>query len=325
MAPRCTSRVELAGQPRLFGDGVGAPDERAAGGIEGGDAAAERAALVGRISRRRPLRRGHRHVQTPIVVARRARDGQARVRIDARLPQLLAAARVERVGVAVEVGDPQARPRIAVAAAPGFEHRTRAYLRFCREAPAHAAGVEIERIDGAVLAADIQRAAADGRLRAGAGGAGKRERPFDREPRHVPLTQARGARVDVARVLGCHAPASKRGRPRGVELGAGAAALRRAQLRIGRRDRAAEEVGQRTTLGWRQRRCLRLHDARLHRAQDRCCAQHLELDRVRRARHATFVAGGAVILVQRGGVTLGGGVGDGRQNSAAQQQQRDAC
>ncbi len=155
-------------------------------------------------------------------------------------------------------------------ARPRFERWARAHFRVREERPAHAAGVEVERVHRAVLAAHEHGAGADGRLRTCARGARERERPLEFELRHVRRLQARGAsrRRTVTRRAPCSSPrAAAVARSRTRSALPHSASRPRPATRSQRR--AAEELGESAALLGGQRRTLRAHHAGLERIEDR--------------------------------------------------------
>ena len=167
----------FAGCHRFLRDRIGTPDELSRVRIDSRYTATKCAALIGRIGRRRPFVGRHRHVEATVEETWRAGDGDSRMCLDVCLPLQRARLRVHRVGIAIEVPEIQTRLRLGIAARPRLQRRARTNFGVSEERPAHATRVEIQCIDGTVLAADEHRTCADGRLRTRSRRAGDTQRP----------------------------------------------------------------------------------------------------------------------------------------------------
>ncbi len=199
--PRLHPFLREAALLRLVGDRVRLPHDRAGIGVERGDAAAERAALVVRAGSRRLFADpGHRHVDAAVVIGRRSGRARQGMVLDLAGPELLAAVGVDTVHGALEVGEEDREGRGA----------SRAFVRANRhgapdaglrvERPVGAAALRVDREHLAALAGDEQASADDRRLRPRGGHAGKPERPLELQLGHQRRRQTALVRGHVARV-----------------------------------------------------------------------------------------------------------------------------
>ena len=254
------------------------------------------------------------------MVSRRAGDRQPRVRVDAGLPEQPTGARIERIGIAVEVTEPQARCSRRVTRRPRLERRTGAYLGIGLEGPAHTAGLEIERVHRAVLTTDIDRAGTNRRLRARARRPGEGERPRKAQARHIRGGEPGAVGGHMAGTLERHPPTGERRRTGRIEGGSRGSATRHRGRGIDQGG-TTQELGELAAFRGAQGGTLRLHHPRFQRGQDRSGADHLEFHRMGRPGDAALVTGGAVLLVERRR-----GSGGGRRHAPPDQgQQSDIC
>ena len=172
------------------GNGGMGPDDLAGAWRDGQHLALEGAAGVVRVGGGGDLQGGDRHQQPVAGQRRRAGDGGAGVVIGLDRPDQLAGQGVEGVQFGQNVAEEgqgrvprwiggccalrRARNAGLVrrcdggAGLPSAEHDAGAHFGAGLEGPALAAGLQVESIDGAVLAADEYRAQGDGRMGAGA-------------------------------------------------------------------------------------------------------------------------------------------------------------
>ena len=213
------------------------------------------------------------------------------------LPDELARVRIDCVDPGDKVAEVDARRAVTRAGGgEGLLHDRGAHFRTGTVRPADAPGVEVERVHGSVLAADVDGAVGDRGLRARAQGAGKRERPLEFQPGQVCGGEAgRHARCEAG-VAGRKSPASSGGFPPRVEV----RGLPRAawSLRV-RPDVAPEVARHQAALVGGQARGLRPHHALIHRGLDGVRGHHLQEHLVRRLGHLSQVTARAVSLEER--------------------------
>ena len=178
--------VAPARRRRLL-DGVALPDQLAGRRVEGGDAAAERAAGIPRVGGEQLLQGRHRHVEPAAVLHRRPRDAGPRVGLNVPAPDLGSGRRIERVDVRREVAEEEGVPAVLE---PGDGHGAPDAARGL-ERPVGAAGRGVEGVDDAALAGHEQAAAHHRRLRLRGGRARVAERPLEPQARHVLRRQPR--------------------------------------------------------------------------------------------------------------------------------------
>ena len=227
--------------------------------IERAHAAAERAALVARIGALRFLVRRDRHVQTAVMQRRRSGDPRERMVVHLARPHDAAGLGVQRVGVRRGVAEVDERAGGAVART---DRNRRAHAARGAERPVNASGLRVERVDRAVLTADVDAAAATVGDDQATDASGKPERPLQREPRDVGGGESRHLARLKARVGDRRAPAG----PRDRAAGRVRTRRRRAASGVGAGDIAADllagdELGDRAALGSAEARALRTHRA----------------------------------------------------------------
>ena len=203
--------------------GIGAPDFCARCRVERQHRSPEGAAGVFRIAGLDDFERGNRHIEQAATKRGRAGDRCRGMVAGLGRPQGLAGHRIERMGAAEQITEIQ--PLCYRVGDDGGAHFGDKARR-----PAGAAGFGVERVDGAILAADEKRAPGDQRLRARPIGGGIGKGPFQREARHFGLGQARDLRRDKAGIVA--APSDGLRHVGHVELrtGAGALGWRRSRL-----------------------------------------------------------------------------------------------
>src|SRR5579875_327169 len=169
-----------------FGKGVGLPKLSSGLRLESRNASAERAARIVRIVRP-PLFTGrHWNIEAVSDENRSARDFCRRMRIGALPPDQLAAFRLDRIDVTVNVPE-ENQPPVRV------NHRRCPDSRQGFEGPIGAPAQRAQRIDGPVLASHEEMAGIDSGLRVNGGIIGKPKGPFKPEPRHFQAAESRGS------------------------------------------------------------------------------------------------------------------------------------
>ena len=206
------------------------------------------------------------------------------------LPDQLAGHRIERIG---------ARQNVAKIEPLGRRVRDDCAAHFGRgpEAPSGAAAIQIERVNGAVMAADKHRPPADGGLRARANGRRVGHRPFELQCPHLVFGQPRNAGGCEAAVV--VTPTDPRRRRCQIKSGV-AGIAHRWLLRgfvVGQRC-AYQILGNLEPLVVRQLGGLLLHDPAVHRRKNGIRRHHFEPHLLRRFGHAAIVAACAVFQKQ---------------------------
>ena len=148
---------------------------------------------------------------------------------------------------------------------PAFNHDGGTHLGACLKGPAHAAACFVERVNGAILAADKHRTHGDGRLRTGALSIRKAEGPFQLELAEILGLKSGYLFIDEALVLPADTPARLGGRAIEIEARSLTGAHGRGWLLCKIRQRLFGEIfGDRLLMGFGEGGRLRLHDAVFH-------------------------------------------------------------
>ena len=129
---------------RGFRNGERLPEDLAGGGIERDHAAAKRAALEFRVARESFFKGGERLVEHSLVKARRGGGQGGEVIHGLDLPDQLAGLRIERIHSAAAIAKEDRGSALRIA-----DGDARAQSGGGLKAPTRAAGIGVERIDGA--------------------------------------------------------------------------------------------------------------------------------------------------------------------------------
>ena len=173
----------------------------------------------------------------------------------------------------------------------------RAHFRRGAECPADAAGFFVERVNGAVLAADVDGAIGDRRLGTRALRVRECESPLQFEPGQVLDGQLRIGCGNVPRAFRRDSPAGRRRSASRIELRGRAGALWCARRRDGV---VATEIRRHLLLlGGRELLGVAAHDAGVERRIDGVRRHHLQEHLVRRLRHLAQMARRAILGEKR--------------------------
>ena len=294
----------LAARRRRFRNRVGLPHDRSRIRVERGDAAAERAALVARLSALTFFAdTGQRHIQPSVVERGGARGAREDVIVQLARPDLATGVGVHRVRRRRAVGEVHGVAALSVRALVGTDRDGCPDAGLRVVPPVGASRLRVEREDVAALAADEHAVADDGRLRAGGVHTGKPDRPLEFQLRRVGCRDAALRGVLETRVRGARAPAV----PPAREI---RCLQRRRRRRAAADDRRGscradgtpgEKASDRATLGLGQLRALPKHIPRRQRRENRLgcdCGQHVTRWRARAGRRC-LVTRGARLLIDR--------------------------
>ena len=180
--------------------------------------------------------------------------------------------------------------------ADGAAHRPVGFER-----PVNAAGVGVERIDLARVAAGEDAPSHHGGLRVGLARAGEAEGPLQLQLRHLLRAQARHVR-GLHAAIGGHPHPSRSNKGRRTAYRKPARARHSALLGrfVAAESLAAgDEHGHRARLRGRERLALFRHLAGGQRRQDALGSEQAQREKLRRAAHAFIVALRAMLLVDR--------------------------
>lgn len=219
------------------------------------------------------------------------------MRVDRLAPDLPAGHGVERIDVADEVAEIEQRPGLDVAGGPWADDDAGADFGGGIEGPARAAGLAIERIDRAVMAADKDRATRQRGLRARAQCVGKGERPFQLQRADIGAVEARNIRGNRVRARRIEPPAGEDRRFGAIEQRRLALAHQRAGGVCGAEPALADILRDGGFLVGGQSVAHLLHHAGDERAMDRFGRHLFEDEPLRRAVGADVVAGRADLAI----------------------------
>ena len=205
------------------------------------------------------------------------------MRIDVVPPEEVPGDRIHRVDVADEVAEINARTGAHIAAVPRGNDDSRAHLRQRVELPSQTTAALLQRVNAAILAAHVDRAAGERRLRGHPNRALDTERPFQAQVSDVRGAQAGRASIHVARIGGIESPAGKRRRSTEIELRRRALTTGRQQFGVGRHARAGKKLHDRRFFFVVEPLSLDAHGTRSQRAVDRSRCHQLQQVGIRRA------------------------------------------